>query len=116
MEQTLNYGFAHMGIHCEDAAAAEDLCNKMAAAFGFPKFELPNSFFVTGNVEVMKSPVRGAKGHIAIHTSNVELAVEDLAAKGFAADMTTANYQEGIMISVYLEQTFGDFAVHLLRI
>lgn len=115
MEQTLEYGFAHMGIHCEDATAAKDLCDNLTSAFGLPAFEMPNSFFVTGNVEVMKSPFRSAKGHIAIRTPNVELAVEDLAAKGFAVDMTTAAYQDGAMLSVYLEQPFGDFAVHLLR-
>ena len=63
----------------------------------------------------MKSTYRGACGHLAVHTNCIEVAIADLAKKGFLADMSTAKYSGEQMIAVYLQREIGGFAIHLLQ-
>ena len=58
---------------------------------------------------------KGKNGHIAIRTNSVELAVAELAKKGFAYDESSAKYKNGRMTVAYLKDEFGGFAVHLLQ-
>ena len=53
--------------------------------------------------------------HIAIRTNSVELAVAELAKKGFAYDESSAKCKNGRMTVAYLKDEFGGFAVHLLQ-
>ena len=62
----------------------------------------------------MKSPFLGAHGHIAIRTNSMVAAIADLERRGFAVDMETAKYKSGKLISVYLREEIGGFALHLL--
>jgi len=114
MEQ-LKYEFAHLGINCENEQSAGLLCSNLQAAFGFRVYELPGSCFATGSMEVLKEPYRGEHGHIGFYTNDIKSAVIDLEEKGFSVDPATAKYDDGHMISVYLKQDFGGFAVHLLQ-
>jgi glycine dehydrogenase subunit 1 len=66
-------------------------------------------------IEVMKTMFKGKNGHIAIRTNSVELAVAELAKKGFAYDESSAKYKNGRMTVAYLKDEFGGFAVHLLQ-
>ena len=111
----LGFEAAHIGVNCENAEAASNVCEKLNEAFGFPVKEGNSSFFASGGVEVMKTMFKGANGHIAIRTNSVELAVKELESKGFVCDMDTAKYKNGRVTAVYLKDEFGGFAVHLLR-
>ena len=71
--------------------------------------------FASSGIEVMKSMFKGKNGHIAIRTNSVELAVAELAKKGFAYDESSAKYKNGRMAVAYLKDEFGGFAVHLLQ-
>ncbi|MBO7515877.1 MAG: keto-hydroxyglutarate-aldolase/keto-deoxy-phosphogluconate aldolase, partial [Lachnospiraceae bacterium] len=68
-------------------------------------------------VEVMKSNGRGEKGHIAISTKSVDRAVYHLEKQGIEFDYSTAKTDEktGRMKVIYLKESFGGFAVHLLQ-
>ena len=115
--RTAAFGFelAHIGLNCEDAKAASDVCQKLNDAFGLPVKEGNSSFFASDSVEVMKTMFKGENGHLAIRTNSVELAVAELEKKGFACDLESAKYQSGRMTFAYLKDAFGGFAVHLLQ-
>ena len=63
----------------------------------------------------MKKPYLGEKGHIAIRTNNVGIAVAELEKKGYVIQKDTTKYKNNRITAVYLKQEFGGFAVHLLQ-
>ena len=111
----LGFEVAHIGVNCEDAAAASAVCEKLNEAFDLPVKDGSSSMFASSGIEVMKSMFKGKNGHIAIRTNSVELAVAELAKKGFAYDESSAKYKNGRMTVAYLKDEFGGFAVHLLQ-
>ena len=111
----LGFEVAHIGVNCEDAAAASAVCEKLNEAFDLPVKDGSSSMFASSGIEVMKTMFKGKNGHIAIRTNSVELAVTELAKKGFAYDESSAKYKNGRMTVAYLKDEFGGFAVHLLQ-
>ena len=111
----LGYEFTHLGINCSDGQAAQVVNQFFTESFGFRSFESPNAFYITDRLEVTKSLYPGQHGHIAIRTVNMERALADLAVKGTEVIMDTAGYMGGEMISVYLKDSIGGFAIHLLK-
>ncbi|MDO4371592.1 MAG: bifunctional 4-hydroxy-2-oxoglutarate aldolase/2-dehydro-3-deoxy-phosphogluconate aldolase [Clostridia bacterium] len=111
----LGFELAHIGINCEDASAAADVCGKLNEAFDLPVKNGNSSMFASNGIEVMKSVYLGEKGHIAIRTNTISLAIAALEEKGFVCDMTTAKYKGDRMVAVYLQQEIGGFAIHLLQ-
>ena len=111
----LGFEVAHIGVNCEDAEAASAVCEKLNEAFGLPVTDGNSSMFASSGIEVMKTMFRGKNGHIAIRTNSVELAVAELAKKGFSYDESSAKYKNGRMTVAYLKDEFGGFAVHLLQ-
>lgn len=110
------YSFAHMGIHNENPEKCDEAVEKFKRAFNFASFDLGQSVIVAGPLELTKGPIRGTLGHIGIECSDVDEAIEDLQEKGFYVDESTLQYtSDGHIQSVYLQDTFGGFACHLLR-
>ena len=111
----LGFEVAHVGINCPSAEASNDVSALFANAFGMPVKEGASSNFASSGVEVMKSMYLGENGHIAVRTNSITIAIAELEKRGFAVDMETAKYKGDRMIAVYLKQSFGGFAVHLLQ-
>ncbi|MCM1193881.1 MAG: VOC family protein [Lachnospiraceae bacterium] len=112
----VEYSFAHVGLHCDDEAECMAAVEKFRDAFGFPSRDVGNSVIVAGPMELTKMPVRGTAGHIAVACSDMAEAVRELQAKGFAIDETTLQQTPDRQIqSVYLQDTFGGFACHLIQ-
>ncbi len=112
----VEYSFAHVGLHCQDPEGCSAAVEAFQKAFGFPSFDVGSSVIVAGPMELTKAPMRGTAGHIGIACSDVSEAIEDLKAKGFAIDESTLQTMpDGRIQSVYLRDTFGGFACHLLQ-
>lgn len=111
----LGYELAHIGINMPDADASEGLCDELGNAFDFSKKLGNSSNFSGAGIEVLKEMYLGEKGHIAIRTNNIEMAMADLVQKGFNLDENTKKFKGDKLIAVYLEQEFGGFAIHLLQ-
>lgn len=111
----LGYRLAHVGINCADSQQSLEVCRSFADAFSFPVREGNSSNFSSNEIEVMKSMYLGENGHLAVETVSMERAIADLEKKGFAVDETTAKYQNGKIIAVYMKNSMGGFAVHLLQ-
>lgn len=76
--------------------------------------EGPTGIFCGTIFEVMKHSRRGAHGHIALQTEDVEAAMADLAQKGITFQEDTIKRDEnGKICFIYLVQEFGGFSFHL---
>ncbi len=111
----LGFEVAHVGINCPSAETSNAVSALFADAFGMSVKEGASSNFASNGVEVMKSMYLGENGHIAIRTNSISAAIGELEKRGFAVDMETAKYKGDRMVAVYLKQSFGGFAVHLLQ-
>ncbi len=108
----------HIGINMENKEAACGVCDLLNDAFMFtPRDNGPSSRFAGIGIEVMKSIYRGAHGHFAVRTNNVDRAILYLKDKGYEMDWSTVYYAGGRIGTIYLkeEHSFGGFAAHLLQ-
>lgn len=113
VKNMLGFRLKHIGINCEDGAAA-DTANAFEAMFGFKKREIDVSYFCSDDIEVMKRPGKGTMGHIAIGCNSVDRAVYHLQAQGVEFDMDTVQYTDkGAMRFIYIKGEIGGFAIHL---
>lgn len=106
----------HIGVNAADAGASLDTARAFASLLRTQVKQGNSSNFAGTLVEVMKEPFRGAHGHIALGVNSIPRALAYMARCGFAADMTSAKYDDaGAIKTVYLSDEIGGFAIHLLQ-
>ncbi len=116
VDRMLGFELVHVGLNCANPEEAESVADKFETAFGFGKKIGNSSVFASTFIEMMKTPFRGDKGHIAIATNSVKRAVYQLKMRGFEADETSFKYDaSGELTVAYLKDQFGGFAVHLVK-
>ena len=113
-EEPLVFKLAHVGINTNSVEESEHYASLLSKMFCVQPRAGNNSNFVSDMFEILKFPMRGTHGHIAMHTNSVTRAIEHLAAMGVEADMSTAKYREdGTLRFVYLKNEICGFAFHL---
>lgn len=112
----LGFEVKHIGVNLENAETAAAEGEKLARLLGWKiQKESEKGLFVGESFEMLKSPIRGTHGHIAVATSNVERARWHMEQRGFTFDDSTATFTaDGRMKFIYLNEEFGGFAIHLL--
>ena len=116
VDAVLGFSLAHIGVNCGDEAEALEDADRFDLLFGFTKKDGNSSVFAGTVAEFMKTPYLGAKGHIAIGTTNVERAVFHLTLRGVQFDMDTAKYDTaGRLKAIYMTDEISGFAVHLVQ-
>lgn len=113
--EELGFEIRHIGINCESEGEADSVAQAFDNMFGFTKKPGNSSIFAGTAVEAMKTPYLGAKGHIAIGTTDMEAAVEYLESKGVKFNQESARYKDDKLSAIYIEQEIGGFAVHLVK-
>ena len=112
----LGFQLAHVGINCADAAQAEQTAKTLCSIFGFDYKAGNSSNFAGSVVECNKAPGRGAHGHIAIATNNVDRAVFHLGRKGVQFDESSRKTDaKGGTKAIYLKDELCGFAIHLVQ-
>lgn len=111
----LGFDLKHVGINCADEDEADQTAQKFSAMFGLEKKSGNSSVFAGTLFEAMKSPYKGANGHIAIAANSVDRAVNYLEAQGVTFDYDTAKYKDGRMTVIYMKEEVGGFAIHLVQ-
>ena len=107
----------NVGINAGDPDTALAQARLFSTLLGAPIKDGNSSMFVGKCIELMKKPFRGANGHIAIGTLNVERAKWHLTQRGFAFDESSASYTpDGQIKAIYLQDEIAGFALHLLKI
>lgn len=112
----LGFELGHVGINCQDAGQAEQTAKALCAIFGFEYKAGNSSDFAGSAVECNKAPGRGAHGHIAIRTNNVDRAIYHLSLQGVKFDESSRKTDaKGRTKAIYLQEELGGFALHLVQ-
>ncbi len=116
VSKMLGFSIAHIGINCGNEEEAKSTSDQFTKLFGWEQKVGNSSIFSGSLIECMKTPFKGAKGHIAVSANSVRRAVYQLAHMGVEVDLSTAKYdKDGCMTVVYLKDEIGGFAVHLVE-
>jgi len=112
----LGFELRHIGVNCADEAEAEKTARAFGAVFGLEYKPGNSSIFAGSMMECMKKPYLGEKGHIAIGTNSVARAEYHLGLQGVEFDESTRKTDaKGRTKAIYLKESFGGFAVHLVQ-
>lgn len=115
VQTMLGFELAHVGINAANEEEALKAANRFAFLFGMPVKAGNSSVFAGTAVEVMKTPFRGANGHVAIRTNYIERAVNYMTTVlGVAFDEPKRD-EKGKYKAIYLKEEIGGFAVHLVQ-
>jgi 2-dehydro-3-deoxyphosphogluconate aldolase/(4S)-4-hydroxy-2-oxoglutarate aldolase len=110
------FGFelAHVGLNGgndENAGKSAELFSRL---FHFQVAEGQGSFFLgKKEIEIMKGPGRGEKGHLAFYANDVERALFHLKRQGIRPVEGTEKFKDGKTVLVYLDREIAGFAIHL---
>ena len=116
VNKMLGFELTHVGINCSDEAEANSVANKFDKIFGFAANDHKKCVFAGSEIEALKVPYHGAKGHIAIGTNYLNRAVNYLESQGVKFKEGSEVYNEkGDFTAVYLDEEIGGFAVHLVQ-
>jgi len=115
-QETLGFSLAHIGLNGENPEQAEQTAQSFSKLLGLPYRSGEASAFAGTLVEVMKTPGRGAYGHIGILTDDLDRGMYFAERAGFAFDPESRkNNAAGQAILYYLDRDISGFAVHLLQ-
>ena len=116
VNKMLGFELTHVGINCSNEAEASSVANKFDKIFGFAANDHKKCVFAGSEIEALKVPYHGAKGHIAIGTNYLNRAVNYLESQGVKFKEGSEVYNEkGDFTAVYLDEEIGGFAVHLVQ-
>ena len=116
VNKMLGFELTHVGINCSDEAEANSVAGKFDKIFGFAANDHKKCVFAGSEIEALKVPYHGAKGHIAIGTNYLNRAVNYLESQGVKFKEGSEVYNEkGDFTAVYLDEEIGGFAVHLVQ-
>jgi 2-dehydro-3-deoxyphosphogluconate aldolase/(4S)-4-hydroxy-2-oxoglutarate aldolase len=112
----LGFEFVHIGLNAADEEEARTAVNLFETAFGLTGKAGGKSIFAGDNLEIMKNPGPGAKGHIGIGTWNVPKAYAYLERQGIAFDAGSIRLDaKGEVNFAYLKDEILGFAVHIVQ-
>jgi len=112
----LGFELRHVGMNMPDAAAAQAAADRLNVILPFAQKDGTGSVFVGTQFEVLKRTFLGTHGHLAIGTNFIDRAIAHLESKGLRMRADTKNEKDGKLLSVYLEEEIGGFALHLLQL
>ncbi|MBO4515065.1 MAG: bifunctional 4-hydroxy-2-oxoglutarate aldolase/2-dehydro-3-deoxy-phosphogluconate aldolase [Lachnospiraceae bacterium] len=115
VQTMLGFELAHVGINGANEEEAIRLSNRFAFLFGMPAKIGNSSVFAGTAVEVMKTPFKGANGHIAIRTNYIERAVNYMTTVLGVEFEEPKRDEKGKYKAIYLKEQIGGFAVHLVQ-
>ncbi len=110
----LGFELSHVGLNEENGENAGKSAELFSRLFHFPVVEGQGSFFAgKREIEIMKGPGRGEKGHLAFATNDVGRALFHLERQGVRPIAGTEEFKDGKKILAYLDREIAGFAVHL---
>ncbi len=112
----LGFELRHVGINGSSQEEAAQASGLMSELLQLPVKDGTSSIFVGGGFEFTKKKFPGDHGHLAIGTNFARRAKAYLERRGHSFRAETASEKDGTLISIYLQQEIGGFALHLLQL
>lgn len=111
----LGFSLIHVGINSGSPEQAEKDARAICALLGWDVKDGNSSIFVGTGFEMMKNPIYGTHGHIAIGCNNIYRAKWHLERRGFVFNEGSAGPKGGPLKAIYLQDEIAGFAFHLLQ-
>lgn len=110
------HGFkiGHIGMNANGLEDTQNIASQFTP-FGYVAKQGNSSTFLNGDIEIMHQNGRGAKGHIAFLTYNVDRALAYLKQFGFEPIAETVKTDARGINFCYLNKEINGFAIHLKR-
>lgn len=116
IKTSMNFKIAHVGINGQSNQEGKNMASRLSEIFDLNHKKGGRSDFAGTIVECCKTKFPGANGHIAIGTDSVTRAAAYLKRKGIKFREELKNVSaDGKLISIYLEEEIGGFALHLVQ-
>lgn len=116
LDISLGFELAHVGVNNQSGEEAESGANNIGDIFRLPVKVGNSSVFAGTAVEFMKTMYYGTKGHIGFKTNSMERALEYLKNSGVEIiEESIRTDDKGKLVSAYLKEEIGGFAVHIVR-
>lgn len=116
LDISLGFELAHVGINNENGEQAEKGAGSIGDIFRMPVKVGNSSVFAGTAVEFMKTMFYGTKGHIGFKTNSMERALAYLKNSGVEIiEESIRTDAKGKLVSAYLKDEIGGFAVHIVR-
>lgn len=115
VQTMLGFELAHIGVNAANEEEALKAANRFAFLFGWPVKVGNSSIFAGTAVEVMKTPFKGANGHIAVRTNYIERAVNYMSTVLGVEFEEPKKDEKGKYKAIYLKEQVGGFAIHLVQ-
>ncbi len=113
---SLGFELAHVGVNNEDKDQAGASANVLGGIFGMPVKVGNSSTFVGTAVEFMHTQYYGTNGHIGFKTNSMPRALEYLKKNNIEViEESIKKDDKGNLVSAYLKDEIGGFAVHIVR-
>lgn len=114
-----SFSLGHIGINQNSADEAQGLATMLSTMFNMKDNKFECSHFLSGlsgnEIEIMKTPYYGEKGHVAIRCNHVERGRAYFEGKGFKFRTDGPAPDKFGLKAIYFEQEMGGFAWHLVR-
>ena len=116
LDISLGFELAHVGINNQDEDTALSEAERLANIFRFP-IKVGNSSIFTGTAaEFMKTMFYGTNGHIGFKTNSVARALAYFENNDIEIiEESIRKDAKGKLVSAYLKNEIGGFAVHVVR-
>lgn len=111
----LGFEIVHVGINLANEEEAVKVADRFSFLFGMPQNVGKGGIFVGTSVEVLKTPMRGTMGHIAIGTNYIDRAAYYMTNVLGAEFDEPVRDEKGNYKAIYLKEEIGGFAVHLMQ-
>ena len=115
VDLSLGFELAHVGLNHADAGSAMSNAEALNKIFPLGIKNGNSSIFCGKAVEFMKKPFYGEKGHIGFYTNSVVRAKAWFEQNGIAIRKESLREEGGKLVSFYLEEEVGGFAVHVVK-
>lgn len=115
VQTMLGFELAHVGVNAANEEEAMKAANRFGFLFGMPVKAGNSSIFAGTAVEVMKTPFKGANGHIAVRTNYIERAVNYMSSVLGVEFEEPKRDEKGKYKAIYLKEQVGGFAIHLVQ-
>lgn len=115
VELMLGLEVRHVGINSGSPEQADRDADLVCRLIGAQKKEGSKSVFAGIGFEMMKTPFRGEKGHVAIACNDLARAKWHLERRGFVFDEESLSVKDGKPAVIYLKDDIAGFAFHLLQ-
>lgn len=116
MRLMLGFELRHVGINGSSPQEAATSASTLAGLLMSPVKDGTTSIFVGSGFEFTKRKFHGEHGHLAIGTHFATRAKAFLERRGYSFRAETASERDGKLISIYLQEEIGGFALHLLQL